>query len=424
MGIDYVYSSTDESVTQQLSKGPDVLFGSGTFVGHKALKTAASYGIYVIGVDGDEWVSTFENGQADGANMVLTSAMKKIDVATRTSLMDGLSNSFRGRNVLLGIKEDALALADCHDACSVYTTALQAQTAGIVNDLSRNALDTGVNRVTGQLMISLEPPPPPYQVLGLFPQRPLEQIYGTQRLFPEGSYYDQVYQTLKSLCTTATGCKLSAKALREGGYSPTTEYVTQSLRDYADTGSYDHVIMAGEIFGDAVKAVAANYPSMRFSVIDNVFSPPIQNVEGIIYRDDQVGYLAGVVACEVALDRSQSSASVAVVAGPEDKVTRKRVNGFRSGCKSVCSDCDIDYVYSSTDESVTQQLSKGPDVLFGSGTFVGHKALKTAASYGIYVIGVDGDEWVSTFENGQADGAKMVLTSAMKKIDVATRTSL
>merc|ERR1719230_1891826 len=102
------------------------------------------------------------------------------------------------------------------------------------------------------------------------------------------------------------------------------------IAEKSSSGEFDHVIMAGDQFGEPVQRVAIQYPTMRFTVIDYAFMPPVQNVEGIIFRDDQVGYLAGVVACEVAQDSTGGLAAphVAVVAGaePMDTATKKRVN--------------------------------------------------------------------------------------------------
>lgn len=66
--------------------------------------------------------------------------------------MDGLADTFRGRNVILSIGDSALKLAPCHDACTVYTMDLNRQTVEIMMALGAGAISTGVNRVTGAMM--------------------------------------------------------------------------------------------------------------------------------------------------------------------------------------------------------------------------------------------------------------------------------
>merc|ERR1719230_1306815 len=134
--VDVMYGMNAASIASRVSiKYPRVVFGSGTQVGHDVIKSAAAFGIYVIGVDGDEWVSTFEGGTAPGSQFVLTSALKALDVAADRSLFDGLTDSFTGRNVLLSVGDTALRLAPCHDACEVYTLRLNRQTSEIMMSL-------------------------------------------------------------------------------------------------------------------------------------------------------------------------------------------------------------------------------------------------------------------------------------------------
>ena len=45
-----------------------------------------------------------------------------------------------------------------------------------------------------------------------------------------------------------------------------------------------------------MRSVAPRFPTMRYTAMDYAFVPPIENVEGVLFRDDQVGYLAGVAA--------------------------------------------------------------------------------------------------------------------------------
>ena len=82
-------SSFTESFTDQnagrvaaeelMRQGADVLFAAAGGSGGTALQTAAQSGAWVIGVDQDEWLTTFADGQVQGADRLLTSAIKQVD---------------------------------------------------------------------------------------------------------------------------------------------------------------------------------------------------------------------------------------------------------------------------------------------------------------------------------------------------------
>merc|ERR1719230_2567883 len=98
-------------------------------------------------------------------------------------------------------------------------------------DLRRGVADTGVNRITGELLRPLVPtptPPPPtndYKVLALLPSSPP---------FPADSYYDQLQGTLARLCTRLTKCRLTVRAVGGGD-------ISAALEEQASSGSYDHI---------------------------------------------------------------------------------------------------------------------------------------------------------------------------------------
>merc|ERR1711959_570613 len=252
--VDIVYNSTPSTVEAQLDRNPQVVFGSGTKVGHDALKVAAAQGIYVIGVDGDEYYSTFEGGKIYGSDKLLTSAMKDMKLATFTSLGDGLSNEFRERNYLLGLEAQALDLAPCHDACSAYSSSLQAQAQDIMDGLANGDIDTGVDRKTGDLVNPLPPPAPvppeSYRVLSIFPD---------SMPFPDGSYYDQVYSSLDTMCREGAGCSFTSRTY------PSESELNSTLLEAAGSDDYDHIIVAGAQFGPVIQERAKDFPRVRFS---------------------------------------------------------------------------------------------------------------------------------------------------------------
>ena len=101
-------------------------------------------------------------------------------------------------------------------------------------------------------------------------------------------------------------------------------------------------------------------------------------------------------------------------------------NGYENGVKYVCPDCNVIGVYidSFTDPArgkaaALSQIGEGADVIFGAGGPTGSGGIQGAAQEGVWVIGVDQDEYLTTFKSGEQDGADKLLSSAMKRVDVA-----
>jgi basic membrane lipoprotein Med (substrate-binding protein (PBP1-ABC) superfamily) len=199
----------------------------------------------------------------------------------------------------------------------------------------------------------------------------------------------------------------------------------KNIETFANEG-YNHIIGVGYMIQDTVKAEAAKFPKINFTMIDGSADPVIPNVHGVIFREDQSGMVAGVVAgCMT------KSGTVGIVGGMEIPAVKKFRNGYEAGVKLVCPDCKVVGVYidSFTDPArgkaaAESQIAEGADVIFGAGGPTGSGGILGAAQQGVWVIGVDQDEYLTTFKGGTEKGADKLLTSAMKKVDVGVYTSI
>jgi basic membrane lipoprotein Med (substrate-binding protein (PBP1-ABC) superfamily) len=70
----------------------------------------------VIGVDQDEFVTTFKGGSAPGADKVLSSAIKRVDVAVFTAIKDAQAGTFKGGTSVFSAKNDGVGLASFNKA--------------------------------------------------------------------------------------------------------------------------------------------------------------------------------------------------------------------------------------------------------------------------------------------------------------------
>lgn len=209
---------------------------------------------------------------------------------------------------------------------------------------------------------------------------------------------------------------------------------TTAQADYAanvqtlvDEG-FDVIITVGFLIADATKAAAAANPDIKFIGVDQFYAPGsvTDNIVGLQFREDQAGFMAGALAAMMS-----ESGTIGIVAGQEIPPVVKFRNGYANGAAYVRPDINVldVYVPSFVDSALgasnaQQMIGEGADVIFGAGGQTGSGAIKAAAEAGAWAIGVDQDEFLTTFGNGEAPGSDRVLSSAIKRVDVAVATEI
>ena len=97
-----------------------MIFGAGGPTGSGAIKEAAKSGVFVIGVDQDEYFTTFAEGATEGASNLITSALKRVDIGVIdmiTALVEGDLESFPGGSIyILDVANGGITFAEAHDA--------------------------------------------------------------------------------------------------------------------------------------------------------------------------------------------------------------------------------------------------------------------------------------------------------------------
>jgi len=201
---------------------------------------------------------------------------------------------------------------------------------------------------------------------------------------------------------------------------------TQNQADYAaniDTclaDGYDAVVTVGFLIADATYAAAEANPETYFIGVDQGYASPLPNLVGIQFREDQSGFLAGVMA-----GLMTESNVVGGVYGPDIPPVLKFRNGFENGVKFVNPDAEIlrvhigDFLAAAEGaEAAENFIGEGADVIFGAGGPTGSGAIRRAAEQGVKVIGVDQDEYFTTFGAGETPGSENIISSAVKRVDV------
>jgi basic membrane protein A len=183
---------------------------------------------------------------------------------------------------------------------------------------------------------------------------------------------------------------------------------------------YDLVIGFGFFAALAIDRVAAEFPDTRFAAIDLANEdlanrPP--NVVGLVFREEEAGYLAGHLAARV-LALSPGEEVISSVGGQRGVPAVERfIAGYQAGAHRA--NPDVTTLNSYTDSfhdpvkgrSVAlSQIAKGSRVVFQVASACGLGALEAARDSGVWGIGVDVD---------QSQLGPHILTSAVKRLDVA-----
>jgi basic membrane lipoprotein Med (substrate-binding protein (PBP1-ABC) superfamily) len=196
-----------------------------------------------------------------------------------------------------------------------------------------------------------------------------------------------------------------------------TEY-EGNIQTCIDSG-FDVVITVGFLIQDATLAAAEANPDVYFIGIDQGFEMAPANLVGVLFREDQAGFLAGAMAAQM----SESGTVAGVYGIPVPAVVKFR-NGYEQGARYINPDIVTQGIYIDNfvapDRGATAAqdlIGEGADVIFGAGGSTGSGAIQEGARQGVYVIGVDQDEYFTTFGGGETPGAEFLITSAMKRVD-------
>src|SRR2546427_10142761 len=73
-----------------------------------------------------------------------------------------------------------------------------------------------------------------------------------------------------------------------------TDY-EKNIEQFASTG-YEMIITVGFMLGDATKKMALKYPQVQFAIVDFAYDPPVANIIGLTFAEDQSGFLVGALA--------------------------------------------------------------------------------------------------------------------------------
>ncbi|MEJ2579386.1 MAG: BMP family ABC transporter substrate-binding protein [Kineosporiaceae bacterium] len=202
----------------------------------------------------------------------------------------------------------------------------------------------------------------------------------------------------------------------------------ERLRLLAQDG-YDPVIAVGFAYAEPLKKVAEEFPDVHFAIIDDS-SFEAANVANLTFAENEGSYLVGAIAAQ-----ASKSGTIGYIGGVNVPLLQKFQAGYEAGAKAVNPNIKVVSKYLTEPPDFTGfndpakgktaaqgQIDAGADVIYaaagGSGT--GAFEAIAAAGEGHWAIGVDSDQYQSAAANVQ----KYVLTSMLKRVDVAVYTEI
>lgn len=185
---------------------------------------------------------------------------------------------------------------------------------------------------------------------------------------------------------------------------------------------YDLVIGVGFTEIDAIKTVAKAFPKTHFAIVDvsNADEGGLKNVEGLLFKEQEAGYLAGYAAGIAA--KTRGGTAVSSVGGQKQPPVDRYIAGYQAGAKAAFPSVRLINGYSQDfanqakcKEVALNQIAGGSVVVFQVAGGCGLGALDAAKGKGVWGVGVDAD---------QGYLGSYVLTSALKRVDTAVFNSI
>jgi len=208
----------------------------------------------------------------------------------------------------------------------------------------------------------------------------------------------------------------------------TPNAIEPAMRAFAERG-YDLVIGVGFAQAPIMRAVARDYPNIRFAIIDGLVlnddgKTPMANVAGLLFKEHEGSYLVGMIAA-----KTSRTGTVGFVGGMDIPLIRRFEKGYEEGARAVNPRIQVVQNYVGVTDAAWNnpgkgkelslaQMDKGVDVIFAAAGNSGLGAFDAVEQAGTvngrathFVIGVDSNQ------NGVKPG--FVLTSMVKRVDNA-----
>lgn len=178
----------------------------------------------------------------------------------------------------------------------------------------------------------------------------------------------------------------------------------------------DPIIAIGSGYAPTLQALAVEYPSTHFAIINDA-SVAALNVTSVIFADNQGAFLAGFSAAQLS-----KSGKVAMIANPDQADIYK--DGFAAGVAAAKRKVIpiVKYVSGSYSLATTQVLDAGADIVYVTTQGSDSEILKVIASRGakkkgapIGMINIEPDQFITITNSTK----RFLLATVIKRVDKA-----
>jgi basic membrane protein A len=156
----------------------------------------------------------------------------------------------------------------------------------------------------------------------------------------------------------------------------TPNAIEPAMRAFAERG-YDLVIGVGFAQAPIMRAVARDYPNIRFAIIDGLVldddgKTPMPNVAGLLFKEHEGSYLVGMIAA-----KTSRTGTVGFVGGMDIPLIRRFEKGYEEGARAVNPRIQVVQNYVGVTDGAWNnpgkgkelslaQMDKGADVIFAA----------------------------------------------------------
>ena len=405
--------------TTMYEDGADVIYhaaggaGNGMFQAAKDFSEDNGSKVWGIGVDSDQY-NTIGAVDESLQEYVLTSMLKRVDVAVFEILKAQQSGTFAAGNTVYDLSVDGVG----------YST-----TGGYVDDIADQLEDFKSQIASGAIVVPTVPGE------AVTEGEPVQET-SVGLVYDIGGRGDLSFNDSAAAGLERADAELG---IPFGEASPNDDGSNRAELLQLAADANDIVVGVGFLFAGDAAAVAAENPDTNFAVIDDAMidigtgDPLAPNAAGLTFAEEEGSFLVGAAAA-----LKSETGTIGFIGGVCCfGLIEKFEAGYIAGAKSVNPDITIisEYITEAPDFDgfnqpdraqviATTMYEDGADVIYhaaggaGNGMFQAAKDFSEDNGSKVWGIGVDSDQY-NTIGAVDESLQEYVLTSMLKRVDVA-----
>lgn len=245
------------------------------------------------------------------------------------------------------------------------------------------------------------------------------------------SFFDSANEGIKQL-NEEFGDTISAKTIEMGTNQSNWETTLYRVSEQ----DYDLIICATTQMREPLQRVSKKYPEQKYIIFDSEIEDGLasnySNVHSILFRQNEGGFLAGILSAQMANGTSGMSSPitesglVGFIGGMRNDIIYDFVIGYATGIiyennktinKASMMNSFVGNFNDSTQAKALAniQYNAGADVIFVAASQAGLGVIDAAQTKSKYVIGVDSDQYLY-YESTNPTRANLIVTSVLKKV--------